>query len=130
VHELSVCQALLAQVDRLARDRGATAVNRILIDLGPLSGVDGEQLEAAFAVMRRGGVAAAADLAIRSVGVRVACADCRAETDARPNRLLCAACGSHRTRLVAGDELMLMQVEMRMPEHTGERACARPAAAR
>jgi len=113
---MSVCQALLAQVARIAQDRGATAVKRISIELGPLCGVDAGQLEAAFAVMRRGGLAAGAELAIASVGVRVACAACGKESEATPNRLICAACGAYRTRLMAGDELRLMQVELRMPE--------------
>ena len=115
MHEMSVCQALLAQVARIAEERGATAVHRILMELGPLCGVDAGQLQAAFAVMRGGGVASGAELEIEPVGVRVACGACGSETGARANRLICGACGDYRTRLISGDELRLMRVELRVP---------------
>ena len=40
MHELSICSALLDQVSDLAGRRGASAVQRITIEVGPLSGVE------------------------------------------------------------------------------------------
>jgi hydrogenase nickel incorporation protein HypA/HybF len=42
----------------------------------------------------------------------VRCETCGAETEAEPNRLICATCGDYHTRLVSGDEMMLMSVEL------------------
>jgi hydrogenase nickel incorporation protein HypA/HybF len=36
--------------------------------------------------------------------------------------LLCAACGSFQTRLVSGDELLLAQLEMTIPDTKTEPA--------
>ncbi|MEN8167275.1 MAG: hydrogenase maturation nickel metallochaperone HypA, partial [Pseudomonadota bacterium] len=50
MHELSVCQALLAQVTEVADREQASEVSRILLRIGPLSGVVPELLEQAFTI--------------------------------------------------------------------------------
>jgi len=116
VHELSVCQALLAQVSEIAADRGARRVIRITIEVGPLCGVEPILLANAFNVARTGSCAADAALAIETSAVRVRCRTCGAESDVAPNRLLCAACGGYRTQVIAGDELRLRRVELQATE--------------
>jgi hydrogenase nickel incorporation protein HypA/HybF len=106
----------LAQVAEIAHQRGAQAVKRITIEMGPLCGVEPGLLINAFSVMRRGGVAAAADLVIEAASVRVRCLACGADSEARINRMICAACGGFRTRVTSGDELRLLKVELRVPE--------------
>jgi len=114
VHEMSVCQALLSQVAQIARQRGAGAVDRITVQIGPLSGVDPEQLRRAFEVMRAGGESAAAALVIETAAVEVRCLACGADSETAVNRLVCRACGGYRTRVIAGDELRLRSIELQM----------------
>jgi hydrogenase nickel incorporation protein HypA/HybF len=116
VHELSVCQALLAQVVEIATDRGASAVSRITVEVGPLSGVEPALLASAFEIVRAGSCAAGAILLIETTAITISCLICGAESQTAPNRLLCAACGGYRTRIVGGDELRLRGVELRVPE--------------
>jgi hydrogenase nickel incorporation protein HypA/HybF len=116
VHELSICQSLLSQVSDIASDRGAHAVERIVIEVGPLSGIEPELLAQAFAVARAGSCAAGAALSIETPGVTVSCLSCGAQSQTAPNRLVCGVCGGFRTRIVAGDELRLRRVELRVPE--------------
>ncbi len=113
MHELSICQALLAQVADIARERGAGAVERICIEVGPLAGVEPGLLARAFEMARAGGCASHAQLSIETTQVILSCMECGARSQAKPNRLLCAACGAYRTRVVAGDELNLRRVELR-----------------
>jgi hydrogenase nickel incorporation protein HypA/HybF len=116
VHELSVCQALLTQVAEIAAGRGAVVVERITIEMGPLCGIESGLLASAFAVARAGGCAAEAALLIESTPVTIRCVSCGAQSNPKPNRLVCTVCGGFRTRIVAGDELRLRRVELRMPE--------------
>jgi hydrogenase nickel incorporation protein HypA/HybF len=58
--------------------------------------------------------------------VRVRCDDCGADTQAAPNRLLCEDCGSWRTRLVSGDEMLLANLELTVPEANAEGADVEP----
>ncbi|MGO9930252.1 MAG: hydrogenase maturation nickel metallochaperone HypA [Steroidobacteraceae bacterium] len=115
MHELSICQALLAQVTDIANDRGAHAVQRIVIEIGPLAGVEPTLLERAFWFARAGSCAADAVLSIETTGVTVSCLVCGAQSQTPPNRLLCGACGAYRTRIVAGNELRLRRVELQTP---------------
>jgi len=112
MHELSICQALLDQVEHIARDHGATRVERILLRVGPLSGVEPALLLSAYPLAAAGTVAELAELVIEPAPVRVRCNDCGAETEAAPNRLLCGDCGGWKTRLVSGDELLLANLEL------------------
>lgn len=112
MHELSVCVALVAEVERIARERGATEVTRIQLQIGPLSGIETPLLERAWPLAAAGSVAADAELRIGSTGIRVRCTTCGEESDATPNRLLCGACGDFRTRIVSGDELLLERLEL------------------
>ena len=112
MHELSVCQALLAEVAAVASRHAATAVTDVHVGMGPLSGVEAGLMREAFPVAAAGTVADGATLHLRRSDVRVRCTACGAETAARANRLLCGACGDWRTTLTAGDELTLERVGM------------------
>jgi hydrogenase nickel incorporation protein HypA/HybF len=112
MHELSVCQAMLDQVASVAADNRAERVNRVVVRIGPLAGVEPDLLAAAFPLARAGTVAEAAELVIERLPLRVRCESCGAETEAAPNRLVCGACGDWRTKLVSGDEMMLARVEL------------------
>jgi hydrogenase nickel incorporation protein HypA/HybF len=116
LHELSVCQALLARITEIAVDRRASCVLRINVEVGPLCGVEPALLASAFEVLRAGSCAASATLSISSTPVTISCLTCGAEAEVRPNHLLCAACGGYRTRIVSGDELRLRGVELRVSE--------------
>ena len=113
VHELSVCQAMLTQVAELAAGHGAGVVERITIEVGLLCGVEPALLASAFTILRAGGCSAKATLSIESTPVTIGCLTCGAQSQTRPNRLVCALCGGFRTRIVAGHELRLLRVELR-----------------
>lgn len=112
MHELSVCQGLLDQVARVAADHGAIGVKNIVVRVGPLSGVVPALLREAFPLARAGTVAGDAALTIEEQPVRVHCDACGADSDAKPNRLLCGECGDWHTQLISGDELLLASVEL------------------
>lgn len=117
MHELSVCQGMLAQVSDIARSHNASAASRIVVRVGPLSGVEPALLAQAFPLARAGTIAEDAELVIEAAPVRVRCERCGAETEAAANRLLCGACGDYHTTLTAGDELLLVSVELTQEEH-------------
>jgi hydrogenase nickel incorporation protein HypA/HybF len=116
VHELSVCQALLQEVAKVAVSRGACAVERITVEVGRLSGVEPELLARAFEVARLGTCASQAVLIVEALGITVSCTECGATSRVEPNRLVCAACSGYRTRIVEGDELRLRAIELQVPE--------------
>ncbi len=116
MHELSVCQGMLRQVDAIAAEHAARRVSRITVRIGPLSGVEPALLAQAFPIASAGTVASDAELIIETLPVRVHCETCGEESDAAVNRLLCGSCGDWHTRLISGDELLLASVELETEE--------------
>lgn len=117
MHELSVCQAMMAQVEEIAVREGANAVAAIVVRIGPLSGVVPELLQQAFTIARAGSLAAEAELITEVQPIRVRCLECNTESEAQANRLLCSACGSYRTQVISGDELLLASIELDVAEN-------------
>lgn len=115
MHEFSICQALLEQLEELVARHRAVSVARLTVQVGPLSGVEPSLLSAAFAVARRGSCARDAELILETLPLRIRCRACALEADATPDHLACVACGSARTELVSGDALLLRRVELTTP---------------
>ena len=112
MHELSVCIALLESVQAIATKHRSQAVAKIVLKIGPLSGIEPDLLRNAYPLAAAGTVAADAELLIEPDVVVVRCTECDAESVATANRLLCGQCGDYRTRLVSGDQMTLQSVEL------------------
>lgn len=112
MHELSICQSIIDQVTRVAEQHHGSSVDKIYLQVGPLSGVEPELLRSAFPLARVNSVASHAELIVHTLPVTVVCSSCGAMTQTTANRLLCGSCGDWQTRLVSGDELLLERVEL------------------
>jgi hydrogenase nickel incorporation protein HypA/HybF len=110
MHEYSLVQALLARVEREARQRNALAVRRLSVRIGDLAGVERGLFESAYEACREGTACAQAELVVRPVPVRWACSACRKDL-ALGDALTCPKCGSP-ARLLEGDEIVLDRIEM------------------
>jgi len=109
MHELAISQAVLAQACAIAQARRVALIN---LCIGPLAGVEPHLLTAAFPFAAAGTCCAGARLTIITTCVHVECQSCGAESRAKPNRLLCAACGDWRVALLSGDELRIDSLEL------------------
>jgi hydrogenase nickel incorporation protein HypA/HybF len=110
VHEWSIVQTLLCEVERHAQARGARAVSRLELRVGELSGVEIALLETAWETFRERTCCEGAALAIERVPARWCCPRCRSEL-ASGGWLRCAACGVP-AQLESGDEIVLARIEM------------------
>jgi len=112
MHEMSICQALMDQVERIAAQQSASRVDSIVLSIGPLAGVEPDLLSRAFEIARLHTVAENAELEIKTGPIVVECRSCSASGEAEVNRLLCPACGDWQVNLIQGDELLLLRVEV------------------
>lgn len=112
MHELSVCLALLQQMEAIAAERNAAKIEKVFLRVGPLSGVEPALLKNAYPIAVAGTLAAEAELIIEPSEVVVSCTHCGTESTALPNRLTCSTCGDFRTRVISGDEMILQRLEM------------------
>ncbi|MCI0505632.1 MAG: hydrogenase maturation nickel metallochaperone HypA [Gammaproteobacteria bacterium] len=116
MHELAVCQSIIEQVSRIAAEYQAQFVEKIHLQIGPLSGVEPELLESAFPIACANTAAAKAILVINKLPIRVRCDTCRSESEASASRLVCGVCGDWQTTLLSGGEMLLERVEL-LAEH-------------
>jgi len=112
MHELAVCQGLINQAERIARDEGGSRVDNIVLSIGPLSGVEPPLLERAFEIARMGTMAEHAELEIQTGPIVVKCRICGNSGEADSNRLLCPTCGDWRVSVEQGDEMLLLRLEV------------------
>jgi len=120
MHELSICQALVDQLEGIAAQHPGKQVAEVYLGIGPLSGVVPQLLSDAFSVARAGTCASTAALHIHENEIIVRCLSCSRESTATANRLLCSHCGEWQTELVSGDELLLERVELEAFDRSGE----------
>jgi len=113
MHEYSIVSALLDRVDDAARLHGATAVHRIRVQIGELSGVETGLLHEAFSLVRARTISARAELEITTVPAQWRCVLCN-RIVAPGERLSCPECGAS-ARLAKGSEILLERVEMEVP---------------
>jgi hydrogenase nickel incorporation protein HypA/HybF len=114
VHEYSLVLALLEQVEHHLDGRPRATVRRVTVQVGELSGVVPELLRTAFEVAGQDTRCANTELVLDRVPARWSCRGCGREF-AGGEVLTCEACGAP-ARLVAGEELNLMRIELEVPE--------------
>jgi hydrogenase nickel incorporation protein HypA/HybF len=110
VHEYSIVEALLEQVEAEAEAHRATSVQRIHLSIGELSGVDPELLRLAFDTFRARSMCEGAELSIRMLPARWVCSGCGRAFE-RGAILRCAIC-SQPGKLSQGEEIVLDRLEM------------------
>ena len=115
MHEYSLAQALVERVEREARARRASAVHRVTVRLGPLSGVEPELLVTAYGHLRTGTLCAGAELDLVGEDVVWRCEACGAAL-VPGSALCCPDCGLP-ARLAGGDALVLDRIELEVPAH-------------
>jgi hydrogenase nickel incorporation protein HypA/HybF len=113
VHELSICQSLLDQARQIADTHQAAGIERIIVLIGPLSGVEAPLLAQAFSIARKAAGFPDAELEIEISPIRVKCRTCGAESEVRSNALLCDSCKNWQVDLISGDEMILQSLVLK-----------------
>jgi hydrogenase nickel incorporation protein HypA/HybF len=117
MHEFAICQNIISQVENIARQHQSPAVHLIKLQIGPLSGIESTLLESAFTIAATGTLAEQAKLSIEIMPVRVKCLSCnKTSSIVNIHQLLCASCGDWHTQLISGDEMILKQIELDLPD--------------
>ncbi len=108
MHELAITQNIAGIVADAAKGRRVT---RVTLEIGKLSGVMADAIAFCFEVVAHGTPLEGASLEILEIDGRARCEACGFEFDAETLFAPCP-CGSHRSRRVRGEELIVKSVEM------------------
>lgn len=112
MHEYSIVQALLEQCDQHAKANDADKVTKVVIKIGILSGVEPHLLQTAFDTFKEETVCREAELEIIHQQVVIYCNTCEKEFTLKEKEYVCPACGGSDGRVVAGEDMYLMRLEM------------------
>lgn len=108
MHEVSICTALAAIVERHADGR---PVARVHLDVGHLRQVVPDTLRFSWELVVADTALAGSQLEITHVPAVIACRDCQARTTLEAPVFRCP-CGSAAVDVVAGDELVVRSLDL------------------
>ncbi|CAN5856886.1 hydrogenase maturation nickel metallochaperone HypA [soil metagenome] len=110
MHEIGMCESVLAAIERRAQGRPVEAVT---VRVGTLLRVVPEAFTQAFELVATGGVADGATPDLVFVPVQGRCQDCDQAFESDEPTPACPACGSVRVARDGGDDLMLESIRYR-----------------
>jgi hydrogenase nickel incorporation protein HypA/HybF len=109
MHEMGLCEAVLAVVRDVSDDE---PVRRVRLRVGRRQGVVPHVFDYCWRLVAWDTGAADAVMELVDVPVRVRCRACQAEGEPEDGTVACPACGAVSVDLVAGEELMVEEVEV------------------
>ncbi len=115
MHEKSLVQSLLKQVEQIRVENGGQSVDQITVEIGPLSGVESELIECAFRELAPQFFSAPPVLNLQNVPLQLRCRSCDLESAVDGLTLQCPNCLSNQVCIIRGDEFRLVDVSMQIP---------------
>jgi hydrogenase nickel incorporation protein HypA/HybF len=116
MHEFGITQEILRAVLEASDAAKATRVNIVHVTVGELTEVVPDALQFAWEALTPGTIAEGAVLEVAETAGSSLCLQCSEEfTHDRYDRV-CTRCGSFATKVVAGDELRIDDIDVDIPD--------------
>ncbi len=112
MHEYSVVQALLEQIEDVAQQNEATKVTKIVVKIGVMSGIEVHLLEIAFNTFKEKTICDGAEFVINVQPIKIRCESCLKESELERVEYCCPSCSSTNVDVIDGEDMFLMSLEM------------------
>ena len=112
MHEYSVVQALLEQVQELATQNEATEVTKVIVKIGVMSGVEPHLLEVAFETFKEKTICQNAHFIMNIQPLVLNCQSCHSKSEVQTAHYCCPQCESLNVNVDDGEDMYLMSLEM------------------
>lgn len=112
MHEYSVVQALLNQCEEIARQNEATKITKVITKIGVMSGIEIHLLQIAFDTFKEDTICERAQFVINEQKLKLHCNVCEKEFEVDEIRYICQKCESLDIKVIDGEEMYLMSLEM------------------
>ena len=112
MHEYSVVQALLEQIEDVAQQNDATKVTKIIVKIGVMSGIEVHLLEIAFNTFKEKTICDGAEFVMNIQPLKIRCNSCLKESELEKVHYCCQECSSTDVEVIDGEDMFLMSLEM------------------
>lgn len=112
MHEMSLAQGIVRQLEEQAQLQRFSRVWVLRLEIGPLAAVDAEALRFCFDVVTQGTLAEGAQLEIDAPHATARCLECGVTQSVVCRYNACTDCGSYRLQLLSGDQMNIKALEV------------------
>lgn len=112
MHEYSVVQALLDQIEDLAKENKASKVTKVVTKIGVMSGIEIDLLETAFNTFKEKTICEEAEFVIQRQAIVIRCRACGEENSLEKTHYFCPKCESTNVKVLDGEDMYLMSLTM------------------
>lgn len=112
MHEYSIVQALLDQIEGIAEENDTSKVIKIVVKIGVMSGVEAHLLEIAFNTFKEKTICDGAEFVMNIQPVTIECQNCQEVSELEKIHYCCPKCESTNIKVIDGEDMFLMSVEM------------------
>ena len=114
MHEYSVIQALMDQIEILVQENKAERVSKVIVKIGVMSGIEPHLLESAFNTFKEETVCKEAQFVMQIQPLVIHCNDCQKRSELESIHYRCLACESTDVDVIDGEDMFLMRLEMQV----------------
>ena len=112
MHEYSVVQALLEQIEEVAKENDASIVSKIIVKIGVMSGIEAYLLEVAFNTFKEKTICDKAKFIMNIQPLKIECQNCKQVSELQKIHYCCQKCESTNIKVIDGEDMFLMSLEM------------------
>lgn len=112
MHEMTICEEIISQLEDERHRRGFAMVKRLRLEIGMLSCLDPDALRYAFEISTRETFMEGLTLEIDRPPGRARCLECGSETEISDRLDTCPACSSDRLDTFGGLQMQLIEMEV------------------
>ncbi len=112
MHELSLAENILEIVRESVSSNGGGRLKSVKVRIGELAGVVPDSLDLCFTALTKGTELENAKLDIERCGIVAHCRDCGIDSVVEGMTFKCPACGSGNIKVISGNELQVMEIEV------------------
>jgi hydrogenase nickel incorporation protein HypA/HybF len=112
MHELSVVNSLIDLCEKNAKANNAKKIIKAEVKIGRLSGIEPHFLKITFDTFKIKTLCEDAELVVIIQDVVIKCLSCGGENILENNEFVCKTCGDNDVRVIDGEDMLLMRLEM------------------
>lgn len=112
MHEYSVVQALLEQIEEIAKENEASKVTKIVVKIGVMSGIEPHLLNIAFNTFKEKSICDGAEFVMNIQAITIYCNSCNKTSELEKIHYCCQNCESIDIDVTDGEDMFLMSLEM------------------